>query len=57
MNEEIAKASKRGGLGAIQRSELSRKLKELAGKIDSCYAQLDAAMKTYDSEKRKYSGE
>ena len=57
LNEEIAKASKKGGLGAIQRSELSRKLKELAEKIDSCYAQLDITMKTYDSEKRKYSGE
>ena len=57
LNEEIAKASKKGGLGAIQRSELSRKLKELAEKTDSCYAQLDVAMKTYDSEKRKYSDE
>jgi len=55
LNEEIAKASKKGGLGAIRRSELSRKLKELAEKIDFCYAQLDATMKTYDAEKRKYS--
>ena len=55
LNEEIAKASKKGGLGAIRRSELSRKLKELAEKIDSYYAQLDATMKTYDAEKRKYS--
>jgi ATP-binding cassette subfamily F protein 3 len=57
VNEEIAKASAKGGLGAIQRSELSRELKELAEKIDSYYAQLDTTMKTYDAEKRKYSDE
>ena len=55
LNEEIVKASKKGGFGAIRRSELSRKLKSLAEKIDSCYAQLDATMKTYDAEKRKYN--
>jgi ATP-binding cassette subfamily F protein 3 len=54
VNEELAKASAQGGLGAIRRSELSRELKELAEKIDSCYSQLDATMKTYDAEKRKY---
>jgi len=51
VNKELAKASVRGGLGAIRRSELSRELEELAEKIDSCYAQLDAAMKAYDAEK------
>ncbi|MDP3729926.1 MAG: hypothetical protein Q8R14_00155 [Candidatus Omnitrophota bacterium] len=55
VNEELTKASTKGGLGAIRRSELSRELKELAEKIDSCYSQLDAAMKTYDAEKKKYS--
>jgi len=55
VNGELTRASARGGLGAIRRSELSRELKELAEKIDLCYAQLDATMKTYDSEKRKYS--
>jgi len=53
VNEELMMASAKGGLGAIRRSELSRKLKELAEKIDSCYAQLDATMKTHDAEKRK----
>ena len=55
VNDEIARASAKGGLGALRRSELSRELKKLAEKIDSCYTQLDAAMKAYDSEKRKYS--
>ncbi len=55
VNEELSKASKKGGLGAIRRSELSRELKELADKIDSSYSRLDQAMKTYDAEKRKYS--
>ncbi|MCX5677571.1 MAG: ABC-F family ATP-binding cassette domain-containing protein [Candidatus Omnitrophica bacterium] len=57
MNEELAKSSTRGGPGAIRRSEISRELKELAEKIDSCYSQLDAAMKTYDAEKMKYNDE
>lgn len=55
VNEELAAASKKGGLGAIRRSELSRELQELAEKIDSCYAQLDETMKAYDAEKRKYA--
>jgi len=57
VNEEMMKVSTKGGLGAIQRSEISRELKELAEKIDSCYARLEAAMKEYDAEKRKYSDE
>lgn len=57
VNEELMKDSRTGGLGAIRRSELSRELKELADKIDSCYAHLDAAMKAYDAAKRKYSDE
>ena len=55
VNEELTGAPAKGGFGAIRRSELSRELKELAEKIDSCYAQLDSAMKEYDTEKRKYS--
>lgn len=55
VNKDIAKASAKGGLGAIKRSELSRELKELAEKIDSYYARLDTTMKTYDAAKRKYS--
>ncbi len=55
VNEEMAKASAKGSLGAIRRSEFSRELKELADNIDSCYSQLDSTMKTYDAEKRKYS--
>jgi ATP-binding cassette subfamily F protein 3 len=55
VNGELAKASVRGGLGAIRRSELSRELKDLADRIDSCYAELDAAMKEYDAAKEKYS--
>jgi ATP-binding cassette subfamily F protein 3 len=51
LNEELARA----GLGAIRRSELSRELKELAEDIESCYAQLDTAMKEFDAAKRKYS--
>jgi ATP-binding cassette, subfamily F, member 3 len=57
VNDEIARASAKGGLGAIRRSELSRELKELAEKIDSCYISLDETMKTYDTEKRKYTDE
>ncbi len=57
VNEELAKASAKGNLGAIRRSEFSRELKELAENIDSCYAQLDSAMKAYDTEKRKFDSE
>ena len=57
VNEELARGSAKGGLGALRRSELSRELKELAEKIDSCYAQLDIAMRSYDSEKVKYEDE
>ena len=55
VNDELMRASAKGGLGAIRRSELSRELKELSEKIDSCYAQLDTAMKMYDDAERKYS--
>jgi len=54
LNRKIASASAEGGLGAIRRSELSRELKELTDKIDSCYAQLDVTMKEYDTQKLKY---
>ena len=54
INEEMTTASRRGGIGALRRSELSRELKRLAENIDSCYARLDVTMKTYDAEKRKY---
>jgi len=54
---ERSRGTTKGGLGAIRRSELSRELKELTEKIDSCYSQLDAAMKTYDAQKLKYSDE
>lgn len=58
VNEELMKDSRKmGGLGAIRRSELSRELKELAEKIESCYTQLDLAMKAYDAEERKYNEE
>ncbi len=57
VNEELIADSRKGGLGAIRRSELSRELKVLAEKIDSCYAELDKTMKEYDIEKRKYSDE
>ena len=57
VNEELLKASAKGGLGAIRRSELSRELKELVERIDTSYSQLDATMKAYDTEKRKYSDE
>ena len=54
-SRELMKDSLKGGLGAIRRSELSRKLGELAKRIESCYAELDTTMKAYDTEKRKYS--
>ena len=54
LNEELVRASAKGGLGAIRRSELSRELKELAEKIDSRYVQLDATTSAYDDEKRKF---
>jgi len=57
VNRELMKDSRKGGLGALRRSELSRKFGELTEKIDSCYAELDKAMKAYDAEKQKYSDE
>jgi len=57
VNEELAKASVKGGLGAIRRSELSRELKELAEKIEASYAELDTTMKTYDAEKLRLTDE
>ena len=57
VNGELMKSSAQGGPGAIKRSELSRELKELTDKADSCYSRLDETMKTYDAEKRKYSEE
>jgi ATP-binding cassette subfamily F protein 3 len=57
VNDELVKASRKGGLGAIRRSELSRELKELTENIDSYYVRLDATMKAYDAQKRKYSDE
>jgi len=56
-NEELVSASKKGALGALRRSEIGRELKKLSENIDLCYGQLDAAMKAYDAEKRKYSDE
>lgn len=55
VNEDLARDSKRGGLGAIRRSELARELSALAERIDSAYSDLDMTMKTYDSEKRRLS--
>ena len=57
VNEELSRASAKGGLGAIRRSEISRELKDLAENVASCYARLDEVMKEYDIEKRKYSDE
>ncbi|MEI6863231.1 MAG: ATP-binding cassette domain-containing protein, partial [Candidatus Omnitrophota bacterium] len=57
VNEELSRASAKGGLGAIRRSEISRELKDLAENVASCYARLDEVMKEYDVEKRKYSDE
>ncbi|MEI8175941.1 MAG: ATP-binding cassette domain-containing protein, partial [Candidatus Omnitrophota bacterium] len=57
INGELTRASARGGMGALRRSELSRELKELTRKVETGYAELDLAMKAYDAEKRKYGGE
>lgn len=57
VNSELMNDSRRGGLGALRRSELARELKGLSDKIDAFYAELDTAMKTYDDEKRKFSEE
>jgi len=57
VNRELANPLAKGGPGALRRSKLARELNELAKKIESCYARLDAAMKAYDAEKRKYSDE
>lgn len=54
LNEELARASKKGGLGALRRSEIGRELKKLSENIDSCSARLNAAMTEYDVEKRKF---
>jgi ATP-binding cassette subfamily F protein 3 len=53
MNTELA----RSGVGAIRRSQLSRELKTILDKIDSCYTELDTAMKEYDAAKLKYNDE
>ncbi len=45
---------KGGGVGALQRSELSRESGELAKKIGLCYTQLDTTMKAHDAEERKF---
>ncbi|MFH1996665.1 MAG: ABC-F family ATP-binding cassette domain-containing protein [Candidatus Omnitrophota bacterium] len=57
VNGELMKDSRKGALGAIRRSELSREFGELTEKIEACYAELDMTMKAYDAEKRKYSDE
>ncbi|MDP3791765.1 MAG: ABC-F family ATP-binding cassette domain-containing protein [Candidatus Omnitrophota bacterium] len=57
VNGDLMGASAKGGLGALRRSELARELKELSEKVDLCYAQLDAAMKEFDTQKRKFSAE
>jgi len=57
MNGELMKDAKKGGLGALRRTELSRKLGELSEKIDSCYAELDTTMQAYDTEKLKFDNE
>ena len=56
-NGELMEESRKGGLGALRRSEFSREFRELAKKIELCYAQLETTMKAYDAEKRKYSDE
>jgi len=55
VNEELAKASAKGGLGAIGWSEFAGELTELAEKIESSRTELDRAMTSYDAEKLKYS--
>lgn len=54
LNEELARASKKGGLGALRRSEIGRELKTLSENIDSCSARLNSVMTEYDIEKRKF---
>ena len=53
MNKELMNDSQTGGLGALRRSALARKLGELTEKIDSCYAELDTTMKEYDAAQQK----
>ncbi len=55
LNQELMRASAKGGLGALRRSEIGRELKKLSETIDSCYAQLNVTMTEYDSHKRKFS--
>ncbi|MFA5143595.1 MAG: ABC-F family ATP-binding cassette domain-containing protein [Candidatus Omnitrophota bacterium] len=50
MNKELA----RPGIGAIRRSQLSRELKELLDKIDSCYVRLDETTKEYTAGEKKF---
>ncbi|MEE8360118.1 MAG: ABC-F family ATP-binding cassette domain-containing protein [Candidatus Omnitrophota bacterium] len=57
MNKELMRDSQKGGLGALRRSEFSRKLGELSENIDSSYAELDITMQTYDTEKLKFDNE
>lgn len=56
LNREIADDNRRGGLGAIRRSEIARELGELTGKVDKLYEELETATTTYEAEKNKYSG-
>ncbi|MFC1576724.1 ABC-F family ATP-binding cassette domain-containing protein [Candidatus Omnitrophota bacterium] len=53
VNRELTQDPRRGGLGAIRRSELSREFGDLTKRIESCYAELDTTMKAYDAEKLK----
>ena len=54
LNQELIRDSQRRSLGAIRRSEISRELKTLANKIESCYTELDTTMKSHDFEKRRF---
>jgi len=55
LNQELMRAATKGGMGALRRSEIGRKLKTLSEKIDLSYSRLDTAMTEYDAAKRKFS--
>ncbi|MBP7056685.1 MAG: hypothetical protein KBB52_07515, partial [Candidatus Omnitrophica bacterium] len=57
LNRELMGDSRKGGIGALRRSELAREMKELSDKVESLYDDLDKTTKIYEVEKLKFSDE
>jgi len=57
VNRELMGDSRKGGLGALRRSELAREMKELSDKVEALYDDLDKTTKRYEAERVKFSDE